>query len=76
MAVLKERHIKIREDKDLNAKNLERMIQAFDDNFRQLDSRRISQITSLDSGASLSDVVAKVNEIIASLNASDLSMES
>jgi hypothetical protein len=75
MAVLKERNIKIRDDEDFNPKNLERMIQAYDDNFRQLDNRRISQITALDSGASLADVIAKVNEIIASLNASDLTAE-
>ena len=75
MAVLKERHIKIRDDEDFNPKNLERMIQAYDDNFRQLDNRRIAQITALDSGASLADVIAKVNEIIASLNASDLTAE-
>lgn len=75
MAVLKERHIKIRDDKDFNPKNLERMIQAYDDNFRQLDNRRISQITALANGASLADVIAKVNEIIASLNASDLTAE-
>ena len=75
MAVLKERHIKIRDDKDLNARNLERMLQAYDDDFRQLDKRRIAQITALASGASLADVIAKVNEIIASLNASDLTAE-
>ena len=76
MANLPERHIKIREDKDLNAKNLERMIQLYDQNFRQLDGRRITQITQLSSGASLSDVISKVNELIAALNASDLTTES
>jgi hypothetical protein len=76
MTVLKERNIRIRQDKDLNAKNLERMIQAFDENFRQLDIRRIAQITSLGAGATLADVITKVNEIIASLNASDLTTES
>ena len=75
MANLKDRHIKIRDDKDLNPKNLERMINAYDDNFRQLDNRRIAQITALDSGATLADVIDKVNEIIASLNASDLTAE-
>ena len=75
MANLKERNIKIREEKDFNARNLERMIQAYDDNFRQLDNRRIGQITQLDSGAVLADVIAKVNELILALNTSDLTTE-
>ena len=75
MAVLKERNIKIRGDRDFNAKNLERMIQAYDQNFRQLDNRRISQITLLDTGASSADIIAKINELITALNASDLTTE-
>jgi len=76
MANLPERKVRIRADKDLNAKNLETMIQLYDDNFRQLDARRIAQVSALDGGASLADVIVKVNEIIASLNASDLTTES
>ena len=75
IATLPERKVRIRDNKDLNAKNLENMIQLYDNNFRQLDERRISQVTALDDSAVLADVITKLNELLGLLNASDLTEE-
>lgn len=72
MAGLKERSTKISNDNLIKADVLERLLGDFDNNFRQLDARRISQVTELDSSAVLADVIEKVNELIGLLNTSDL----
>lgn len=73
---LKERPIKIHQEKDFNPANNEKVMQHYDEMLRIIDNRRIAQITALSSDASLSDVIIKINEIITALNASDLTEES
>ena len=72
---LKIRPFKITKKEDFTPENNEKAMQYFDEQFRTLDSRRITQQTELDSGALLADVITKVNTIIQALNSSDLTEE-
>ena len=72
---LKERPIKITQEKDFTPVNNEKVMQHYDEQLRNLDNRRIAQQSALDNGASLSDVIAAINILITALNASDLTEE-
>lgn len=50
----------------------ERIYSHFDEQLQRLDDRRIGQITKLSSSADSATVIAKLNEIIDSLNSSEL----
>lgn len=72
MSKLKYRPLRLNRAEDINPTNIEKMLTAYDDNFRQLDRRRIAQMSALDTSAELSNVVTKLNDLIAALNASEL----
>lgn len=60
----------------LEQTSIERNFQHFDDIIRKIDERRISQQTTVSEGsddaATIQNLLAAVNSLIAALNASDL----
>ena len=53
----------------------ERIFQHYDQSLRELDDRRIPQVGTIDSAATLADVISSLNVLISHLNKSDLTEE-
>lgn len=62
----------------LNDANIDKSINLIDENFKKLDNRRLKQITQVSAGAtdaeSITNLITKLNELIDSLNSSDLTV--
>jgi len=75
MAALDERPVKLIQEGDIGLQNMEKILNWNDEQLSKLDGRRIAQIAILDNTANLADVISKINEIITSLNGSDLTTD-
>jgi len=75
MSELDQRPVKFSLEEDINLQNMEKILRWNDDQFKNIDNRRINQSVTLDSTATLADVISKVNEIITGLNGSDLTTD-
>ena len=73
---IKERPFRINSDKDFNSKDVESLLAHFDENFRDIDQRRISQTGLLADDASNADIVEAFNNLVTLMNNSDLTEES
>lgn len=72
MTNLRKRPFQIFKSEDINQNNIENIFRHYDEQFTRVDSRRISQISTLAASATLADVIDKLNELIVALNGSDL----
>ena len=75
MGAIRKRPIRLKDDKNINVKELETIYQHYDDALVLLDRRRIAQQGLLDSGADAATIVTALNALIVALNASDLTDE-
>lgn len=75
MAKLKPRPVDTRSKAVFVPEDRERIFQHYDQSLRTLDNRRIPQIETIDSAATLADVISSLNVLISHLNKSDLTEE-
>jgi len=69
---LRKRPFKVIKQEDISPEQLERIYSHYDDRILELDKRRIGQVPVVSTAATLSDVITRLNELLAKLNASDL----
>lgn len=73
---LRKRPIKLSSDGDVKSQSLEKIFDHYDDRIKELDQRRITQQTAVETGATDADtivnLVSAINTLFASLNASSL----
>ena len=76
MATLEKRPLKFDKSEDIaEPENMEKVMLHIDKQLSTLDNRRIVQVAGLEDTATASEVLAKLNELIALLNSSDLTEE-
>ena len=71
MAKLDVRQEILNNQNDISLPVLEKIFGHYDKQLKTIDNRRISQITTLATTATTSEIISKINEIITALNGSE-----
>jgi len=76
MSKYRQKPIILKQQRDVNPKNLEKVLQHIDNQIREQDNRRIKQQTSVTEGETDADtiqnILSSINKLIVALNKSEL----